>query len=98
MFREYARVLAYPQFGLNDSEVIYLLEEEIGSNFKPVQGPLTDRKWITEDPSDDCFINTALASPGSFVVSGDRHILAAREALPVPVLTLSELMERLTDR
>jgi putative PIN family toxin of toxin-antitoxin system len=95
MFREYARVLAYPKFGLNDSEVIYLLEEEIGRYFKPLQGPLTDRSWIPEDPSDDCFINTALASPGSILVSGDRHILDAREGLPVPVYTLAELLEKL---
>lgn len=98
MFKEYARVLAYPKFGLTDSEVIYLLEQEIGRYFKPLQEPLADRSWISEDPSADCFINTALACPGSILVSGDRHILAARDALPVPVFTLAELLERLTDR
>ena len=98
MFREYTRVLAYPKFGLTDSEVIYLLEREIGSFFKPVQVPLPDRNWIPEDPSDDCFINTALACPESILVSGDRHILAVREAPPVPVFTLTELLEKLSDQ
>jgi putative PIN family toxin of toxin-antitoxin system len=84
MVREYARVLAYPKFGLSEEELIYLLEEEIGRYFKPV-----------EAPSDDCFINTALACPGSVLVSGDRHILEARERLLVPVITAAELMERL---
>ncbi len=95
MVREYARVLAYPKFGLSEKELIYLLEDEIGRYFRPVEGPFPEGAWIAEDPSDDCFINTALACPGSVLVSGDRHILEAKERLPVTVITAAELIERL---
>lgn len=95
MVREYARVLAYPKFGLNEVELVYLLEEEIGRYFLPVSGPLPEGRWIPEDPSDDCFINTAMECPGSVLVSGDRHILEAKERLPITVLAVAELLERL---
>ena len=98
MFKEYARVLAYPRFGLTENEIIYLLNQEIGRYFQPVEEPLPDRTWIPEDPSDDCFINTALACPSSVLVSGDRHILEERKKLPVTVFSAREFLEMLQER
>lgn len=95
IIREYAKVLAYPKFGLTEKEIQYLLEDEIGRYFHPVSEPIGFSQWIPKDPSDDCFINTALACPGAILVSRDRHILEARKQLPVEVFSGGELLQEL---
>ena len=88
VLREYLRVLAYPKLGLTESEISYLLEEEIRPWFRQISESV---------PDDDHFVNAARVYSETFLISGDSHILEARERLPVPVLTARELLDRLTE-
>ncbi|TVQ96935.1 MAG: putative toxin-antitoxin system toxin component, PIN family [Spirochaetaceae bacterium] len=92
---EYLRVLAYPKFKLSKRELRYLLEEEIQPWFHRISENVPTDTWIPEDPSDDHFVNAARVRPGTHLISGDAHILQARERLPVSVLTARELLDRL---
>lgn len=92
---EYVRVLVYPKLKLSDSEIRYLIDNEIGRWFRMLTEKLPDDVWVPEDPSDDQFINAARVRPGTVLVSGDRHITDIRESLPVRVLTARELIEEL---
>lgn len=95
ILREYLRVLAYPKLQLTELEITYLLNEEIRPWFHMINEPVPTESWISEDPSDDHFVNAARVRLDTHLISGDRHILDARNRLPVPVLTVREVLDRL---
>lgn len=95
ILNEYVRVLSYPKFGLSDSEIRYLIDNEIGRWFRMLTEKVPNDVWVPEDPSDDHFVNAARVRPGTVLVSGDRHIIGLRESLPVRVLTARELIGEL---
>ncbi len=95
ILKEYLRVLAYPKLGLTDSEIRYLLDEEIRPWFRTINENVPNELWIPDDPDDDHFVNAARVYSGTYLINGDSHILEARERLPVPVLTARELLDRL---
>lgn len=88
VLREYLRVLAYPKLGLTESEISYLLEEEIRPWFRQISESV---------PDNDYFVNAARVYPETYLISGDSHILEVRERLPVPVLTARELLDHLAE-
>lgn len=89
---EYRRVLAYRKFGLSDTQLIYLLREEILPYFAQREEPVNEKCWITEDPADNKFIDLARKIPGSVLITGDSHILKVRKKLPCTVRTLDEFL------
>ncbi|TVR33324.1 MAG: putative toxin-antitoxin system toxin component, PIN family [Spirochaetaceae bacterium] len=95
ILKEYLRVLAYPKLRLSQSEIKYLLDEEIRPWFHRISEDIPNDVWMPEDPSDDQFVNAARVRPETHLISGDGHILQARERLPVPVLTARELLDQL---
>ena len=95
ILEEYLRVLAYPRLQLSEPEIKYLVEEEIQPWFHKISENVPTDTWIPEAPGDDHFVNAALVRLGTYLISGDTHILHAREHLPVTVLTARELMARL---
>lgn len=95
IFAEYRRVLAYRKFGLSDSQIAYLLKEEILPFFVMLEEPPAEAIWIPEDCADNKFVDMAAAIPDSVLVSGDSHILAHRAELPCRVQTLDEFLETL---
>jgi uncharacterized protein len=95
ILKEYLRVLAYPKLQLTESEIKYLFDEEIRPWFHRIDEDIPDDSWIHDDPSDDYFVNAARVRRGTHLISGDGHILEARERLPVPVLTVRELLDQL---
>ena len=95
ILEEYSRVLAYDKFGLTDGDIHYLLQNEILPFFHPWKEPSAVRQWISEDPSDDKFINLAISVPNALLISGDNHILEQRDALPCTVYSLLEGIEAL---
>ena len=92
---EYLRVLAYPKFQLSESEIKYLLDEEIQPWFHMISENVPTDCWIPDDPGDDHFVNAARVRPGTHLISGDSHVLRTRERLPVSVLTARELLDQL---
>ncbi len=95
ILEEYLRVLAYPKLQLSEPEITYLIAEEIQPWFHTISENVPTDTWIPEDPGDDHFVNAARVRPGIHLISGDTHILEAREHLPVTVLTARELIDRL---
>lgn len=90
---EYLRVLAYPKFQLTDIEIDYLLTVEILPWFYPVIVP-EGKPYIKNDPQDDIFIWCAVRGKAHAIISGDNHLLKMKEP-PVPVLTVSELIDQI---
>ena len=93
MVKEYARVLSYPKFRLSEKEVSLLLQEEILPDIEPARVSETP-SMVGEDPSDDMFFACALAGRASFIVSGDKRVLAVRTYRGIPVVSLNEFLLR----
>lgn len=71
---EYARVLAYPRFGLEPGEPDALVANEVlpfCDLFEVGPGPA-----VCRDPDDDKFLHCAAAAHANAVVSGDDHLLS----------------------
>lgn len=48
-------------------------------------------------PSDDKFLECALAARAEAIISGDRHLLALGEFRGIPILTPAEWLETLAE-
>jgi putative PIN family toxin of toxin-antitoxin system len=88
---EYLRVLAYPRFALTESEIDFLLSQEILLWFEVVHVE-AGKAFVKADPSDDKFIWCALAGKADAVISGDEHLLRLRSS-PVPILSVREFLK-----
>jgi putative PIN family toxin of toxin-antitoxin system len=84
---EYVRVLAYPKFKLVESEIEFLVSQEIVRWFEIVTVP-PGKPFVISDPSDDKFIWCALEGRADAIISGDEHLLNLA-ASPIPILTPS---------
>ena len=87
---EYVRVLAYPKFKLVESEIEFLVTQEIVRWFKIMKVP-PGKPFVTADPSDDKFIWCALEGRADVIISGDKHLLNLA-ASPIPVRTPSQFL------
>jgi putative PIN family toxin of toxin-antitoxin system len=87
---EYIRVLAYPKFKLVESEIEFLISQEIVRWFEIVKVP-PGKPFVTADASDDKFIWCALEGRADVIISGDEHLLNLA-ASPIPVLTPSRFL------
>jgi putative PIN family toxin of toxin-antitoxin system len=72
---EYLRVLSYPKFQLSDEEIKELIQQEI-LPFAEVVKP--KRRWrvVRRDPSDNKFLECAVAGRASVIISGDKDLLS----------------------
>ncbi len=71
---EYLRVLSYPRFQLTEAEIRALVEEELLPYFEVVS-PKKRLRVIRRDPSDDKFLECAVAGKADVIVSGDNDLL-----------------------
>jgi putative PIN family toxin of toxin-antitoxin system len=90
IIEEYIRVLAYPKFALVESEIEFLISQEIIRWFEIVPVP-PGKPFVIADPSDDKFIWCALEGRADVIISGDEHLLNLG-ASPIPVLTPSRFL------
>lgn len=88
---EYLRVLAYPKFQLCQSEIEYLLHQEILPWFESITASQGE-SFVHEDPSDDKFIWCAEAGKVDWIVSGDDHLLKL-EYSRIPIVTPSGFLD-----
>jgi uncharacterized protein len=49
--------------------------------------------WVTQDPDDDKFVDAALASGATIIVSGDRHLLALGSVEGIEILTARQFLD-----
>jgi putative PIN family toxin of toxin-antitoxin system len=85
MIREYAAVLAYTKFHLQENEVERLLEEELFHYLHPISSKATPLKWPPQDPDDLPFIYAAIHGKAETLVSGDHHLLALNGKYPFTI-------------
>ena len=89
---EYLRVLTYPRFKLDETEINFILYREILPYFDVIDAPSKER-IIAEDPADDKFIHCALASKATHIITGDQHLLALKVYQGIQILSTSELLK-----
>lgn len=71
---EYLRVLGYPKFELSEGEIKELIQEEI-LPYAEVVTPKIRLRVIQRDPSDNKFIECAVAGRARVIISGDKDLL-----------------------
>ena len=72
---EYLRVLSYPKFELSEKEIKGLIQEEI-LPFAEVVKPKRRLRVVRRDPSDNKFLECAIAGKASVIISGDKDLLS----------------------
>ena len=88
---EIIRVLSYPKFDLIEKEIEYLLYHEILPHFDIVE-TTKGEPIISEDPSDDAFIQCALHAGANFIVSGDKHLLSLKAYKHIRIVTVAAFL------
>lgn len=72
---EYLRVLSYPKFKLSEEEIKKLLQEEI-LPYAEVVKPKRRLRVVQRDPSDNKFLECAIAGKTRVIISGDKNLLS----------------------
>jgi uncharacterized protein len=72
---EYLRVLSYPKFELSEKEIKELIQEEI-LPFAEVVRPKRRLRVVRRDPSDNKFLECAVAGKANVIISGDKDLLS----------------------
>ena len=90
---EYVRILAYPKLELTGVEIGELIELEILPHFEPV---VVRRRLrvVKRDPSDDKFLECAVAADAACLVTGDRDLLEIGSYRKIPILPVGAFLER----
>lgn len=92
IIEEYLKVLVYPKFSLSESEIDFILTNEILPWFEVITVK-AGMPFVKADPSDDKFIWCALAGKAKAIISGDDHLVAL-DCSPIPILTATEFLRR----
>ena len=89
VLKEYARALAYPKVKLKKSEIRGIIEQELLPYVYPikVKRPLY---IISEDPSDNKFLELAVTGKTDFILSGDKHLLDLKKFHGIKIITPAE--------
>jgi putative PIN family toxin of toxin-antitoxin system len=75
ILEEYLRVLSYPKFKLSEGDIKGLIQEELLPYVEVVK---TRRRLrvVDRDPSDDKFVECAVAGKARVIISGDKDLLS----------------------
>ncbi len=89
---EFARVLAYPKFGLSAVEIAEILAD-LRAFAEYVELDETVAA-ISEDPTDNVFLALARAGRATHIVSGDHHLLDLGSFEGVRILSVRAFIEQ----
>jgi len=89
VLKEYARALAYPKFKLTKTEIRGILEQELLAYVYPVKVKRS-LHIITEDPSDNKFLELAVTGKADYILSGDKHLLGFKNFHGIKIITPAE--------
>jgi uncharacterized protein len=91
MAQEYLEVIRRPKFKIQWDEVVsvtdYLLQ--LAEFVTPTEQIVV----IVADPTDNKFLEAAIAGKVDFIVSGDKHLLDLKEFRSIPILTGHDFLE-----
>jgi putative PIN family toxin of toxin-antitoxin system len=92
MLDEYLRVLSYPKFQLSEEEIKELIQEEL-LPYASVIRPRRRLRVVKRDPSDDKFLECAVAGRAQCIISGDRDLLSLGRYRNVRILSPARFLE-----
>lgn len=75
ILEEYLRVLSYPKFKLSEGDIRGLIQEELLPYLEVVKIGRRLRV-VDRDPSDDKFVECAVAGKARVIISGDKDLLS----------------------
>ena len=88
---EYLRVFSYPKFELSEEEIKELIQEEILPYAKMVK-PKRRLRVVQRDPSDDKFIECAVAGKARVIISGDKDLLSLGRYRQIRILSPAQFL------
>jgi putative PIN family toxin of toxin-antitoxin system len=88
---EYLRVLSYPKFKLSEEEIKKLLQEEI-LPYAEVVKPKRRLRVVQRDPSDNKFLECAIAGKTRVIISGDKDLLSLGRYRRIRIQTPAQLL------
>ncbi len=89
VLKEYAKALAYPKFKLTKTEIRGIIEQELLPYVFPVKVKRSLR-IITEDPSDNKFLELGVTGKADYILSGDKHLLDLEDFRDIKIMTPAE--------
>ncbi|MGA1822372.1 MAG: putative toxin-antitoxin system toxin component, PIN family [Thermoplasmatota archaeon] len=91
ILEELDRVLHYNKFSLDKLEIERILHIYISISKIIVPQRIPD--IMTEDPTDNKFIECAISSNADYLLTGDKHLLEIRDDLDIKILKAVEFLK-----
>lgn len=88
---EYLRVLSYPKFDLSEGEIKELIQEEI-LPYAEVVKPKRRLRVVQRDPSDNKFLECAVAGKARVIISGDKELLSLGRYRQIPIQSPAQFL------
>jgi putative PIN family toxin of toxin-antitoxin system len=88
---EYLRVFSYPKFQLSEEDIKALIREEI-LPYAEVIKPKRRLRVVQRDPSDDKFIECAVAGKARVIISGDKDLLSLGRYRQIRIQTPAQFL------
>lgn len=92
ILEEYLRVLSYPKFQLSEEEIKGLIQEEL-LPYVEVVNPRRRLRVVKRDPSDDKFLECAVAGKAQVIISGDKDLLSLGRYRQVRIQSPARFLE-----
>jgi putative PIN family toxin of toxin-antitoxin system len=89
---EYLRVLSYPKFELSEKEIKELIQEEI-LPYTEVVKPKRRLRVVQRDPSDNKFLECAVAGNARVIISGDKDLLSLRRYRQIRIQSPAQFLD-----
>ena len=92
ILEEYLRVLSYPKFKLAEAEIKDLIQEEV-LPYVEVVTPRRQLRVVKRDPSDDKFVECAVAGKAKVIISGDKDLLSVGSYRKILIQTPAQFLD-----
>jgi putative PIN family toxin of toxin-antitoxin system len=93
---EYREVLQRPKFQIEQTELDDFFSLLLDKAEFVI--PLETINVVTDDPSDNKFIEAAIAGKVKLIVSGDNHLLELKSFKDIPIITARDFIKWLEDQ
>jgi uncharacterized protein len=93
ILEEYLRVLSYPKFKLSEGAIKGLIEEELLPYVEVVKSRRRLR-IVDRDPSDDKFVECAVAGKARVIISGDKDLLSIGRYQKIVIQSPAQFLEK----
>lgn len=92
ILEEYLRVFSYPKFQLSEAEIKSLIQEEL-LPYVEVVNPRRRLRVVERDPSDNKFLECALAGKARIIISGDKDLLSIRRYRQIRIQSPAQFLD-----